>query len=119
MSSSIQSVNKQIAELVDAYANGSMAAAEYRHQRRTLICEVLGQPVPEVETSDSGDETSPGMQAVQGVEAPDSESVEVQADMQANNNVASGKTLYILITVVTLLVALTGAGGLFWYIFRE
>lgn len=110
-----QAINKQLSSLVDAYANGSMAAAEYRQQRRALICEYTGQPVPEVEAAGSGEQTQPAMAAVPDQPVPETEQVAPAVDVGKS----AGKGLYVLITVVTVLVALAGAGGLFWFIFRE
>lgn len=117
MNDSTASLNKQISALVDQYANGSLAAAEYRQQRRALICQFTGESLPQVEEDGSGDATHPGIPAVK---APASTDTAVEPEVSVAPRAAkSNKSLYILITAVTVLVALAGAGGLFWFIFRE
>ncbi len=123
MTASAQTLNQKLSALVDAYANGSMAAAEYRQQRRALICEFTGQAVPEVEADGSGEQTHPGVAAVKapevGTPVAAAEMPDAVADDSDRAPAKSNKGLYILITAVSLLVALAGAGGLFWYIFRD
>lgn len=113
MSGQIGKVNSELASLVDAYASGSLAAGEYRSQRRALICQVTGELEPQVEDAVSAEDTAPAMPAIEIPEGRPSGETDVVTGEQKSN------ALYWLVTAGALLIALAGISALFWYIFRK
>lgn len=116
MNVKIEEVNAELSPLIDSYAAGTVAAGEYRQRRRALICKVSGEAVPEVEDEGSAECTLPGgMAAVNVSETP----VVERAEAGLRDGVPEkSNALYWFVTAITLLVAIAGVGGLFWYIFR-
>lgn len=116
MSVNIEEVNAELTSLIDSYAAGMLAAGEYRQRRRVLVCKVSGEEVPEVEDEGSGECALPGgMAAVNVSDAP----VVERAEEGLRDGVPEkSNALYWFVTAITLLVAIVGVGGLFWYIFR-
>lgn len=116
MSENLEQVNAELSSLIDSYADGTLAAGEYRQRRRALVCQISGQEVPELESEGSAECTLPGgMAAVNINEALAAEHVDT--DVQHGESKKSN-ALYWFVTAVTLAVAMAGVGGLFWYIFR-
>lgn len=120
MNTTLEQVNAELSSLIDAYGAGTLAAGEYRQRRRVLVCQISGEAVPEVENEGSAECTLPGgMAAVQLTDKP--VAVVEPASEQAPQEEVPRKSnaLYWFVTAVTLLVAIAGVGGLFWYIFRQ
>lgn len=118
-SSDNQEINAQLLALTETFSSGSIAMSEFRHRRRELICQFTGQDAPEIDDESSGEATHPGMPAVS---APVAQPPEVEAEVPASSNEKASppsKAVYVMITVVTLLIAISGFAGLFWFIFRK
>lgn len=116
MSVKVEEVNAELSTLIDSYAAGTLAAGEYRQRRRELVCKVSGEAVPQVESKGSAECTLPGgMTAVNISDSPGAETIE---DELRESEPKKSKALYWFVTAITLLVAIAGVAGLFWYIFR-
>jgi hypothetical protein len=116
MSVNVEEVNAELSTLIDSYAAGTLAAGEYRQRRRELVCKISGEAVPDVESVGSAECTLPGgMTAVNVSDSPVAEKINDECE---KHEPTKSKALYWFVTVITLLVAVAGVAGLFWYIFR-
>lgn len=105
-----EAVNRELEALTEAYAGGSMAPSEYRQQRRQLICQAIGEQVPEVQGPGESEQTHPGIASV-------TVSASRQAAATPAPQAGSGRRLYRVLTVLMILVALGGLAGLLWFVF--
>ena len=118
MSRDLKAVNEELLALTEAYAGGSLAAAEFRQRRRLLICQVTGEPEPALDSGASAESTHPGIAALSDSEVA---AASTQAAPAATKEAAppSRRALYWGLTVVLVLVALAGVGGLIWFVSRH
>lgn len=141
---SVLRANQQLASLSAQFAEGELDRVSFRQQRRSLICSVTGEPVPEVPAAHDQldlpreDDTLPGtlsvetpMQSSRGVEAVAVAPVAAAAQEEAPaevpsepapaepvEGVAARRRNTLHITLLLVLLALVGLGGLLWFVFR-
>ena len=125
MSNSVRSddnneINSQLLALTETFSSGSIAMSEFRHRRRELICQFTGQDAPKIDDERSGEATQPGMPAVSASSVAQSPKVDADVPTTSTEKASPpSKAVYVMITVVTLLIAISGFAGLFWFIFRK
>jgi len=122
MSGPFSEINQELVAITEAHASGQMDRLEFRRRRRALICQATGEAPPaqseeEVAAQVSEDDTHPKMAAVT-VPSPEpgehSEGADTgDADEDTGSRLSSWK-----FTILLLLVALAGLGGLLWFILR-
>jgi hypothetical protein len=111
MKPDVEQVNAALRQLAEEYAEGQLSPAAYRARRRELVCAVAGQALPQ---QDEGEATHPGLPPV-SVEAP-------VAPEKDHATAVAGQTAarsYRVITVMVLALAILGAAGLLWFVFRK
>lgn len=112
MKPDVQQVNAALRQLAEEYAEGQLSAATYRERRRELVCAVAGQALPQLE---DGEATHPGLPPV-SVESP------VVAEAEPVTPVAEQAApvrSYRAVTILVLALAMAGAAGLLWFVFRK
>ncbi|MFN3713866.1 MAG: hypothetical protein ACK4SX_09425 [Alcanivoracaceae bacterium] len=118
MSGAPEQINKQLLALTESYANAALGPAEYRRQRRLLICQWTGQMVPETGPDrDSEDDTAPKLKAITETDI----AMATWAPTEATAPPAKApwhRRPAVWITLLLLLVALIGAAGLAWFVMR-
>lgn len=105
MKPDVQQVNAALRQLAEDYAEGHLSVAAYRTRRRELVCSVTGQALPQL---DEGEATHPGLPPV-SVDSP----VEPSAES------APPARSYRAVTILVLALAIAGAAGLLWFVFRK
>ena len=107
----VQQVNDALRQLAEEYAEGQLSPAAYRARRRELVCRVTGELPPQL---DEGEATHPGLPPVSGEPgAPDQTSPGPVVD------VAPPVRRYRVVTLLVLALAMAGAAGLLWFVFRK
>jgi hypothetical protein len=118
MSRAPEQINQQLLALSESYANAAMGPAEYRRQRRVLICQWTGQALPETGIEhDSEDDTAPKLKAITETDI----AMATWAPAAASVPLAKApvhRRPVVWITLLLLLVALVGAAGLAWFVMR-
>jgi hypothetical protein len=116
MSTSLEQTNQQLLALTESYANAAVGPAEFRQQRRLLVCQWTGEPVPTAgQGDDSEDHTAPKLKAITDADiamatwAPTSAAVTV---------VPLLRRPVFWATLGLILMAVLGAAGLAWFVLR-
>jgi len=112
MKPDVQQVNAALRQLAEEYAEGQLSAAAYRARRRELVCGVTGQALPQL---DDGEATHPGLPPVSvgQPDIPEAEPVTPVAEQ------ATPVRNYRAVTMLVLALAMAGAAGLLWFVFRK
>lgn len=145
MSMTMDEVNAQLISIARRHADGELDRPGFRQQRRSLICEFMGLPVPAVPPEHdapgpSEDDTMPGGTAVhvpletsrnaaldpaalrdhkpaaEAASAPAPVTDEAPAPAVAADD--KRKTVIFAVTILLFLLAFAGLAGLAWFILR-
>lgn len=111
MKPDVQQVNAALRQLAEEYAEGQLSTATYRERRRELVCAVAGQALPQL---DDGEATHPGLPPV-SVDTPAAPEAEPVASVEQ----ATPVRRYRAVTILVLALAMAGAAGLLWFVFRK
>ena len=142
----LQAANQQLVALSGRYAEGEVDRQAFRQARRQLICETLGLEVPEVPDAHDqldlpgDDDTMPGAPADGGHQsasreesAPDDggdelppaeqglavgEEAEQVSGTTFQSDPVKVKDSTLQVTLLLLLLAFVGLGGLLWFVLR-
>ena len=110
-------INRELLELTESFANGDIDPAEFRRQRRELVCEWTGEPAPQLDQElPDEDDTQPALKPITDKDIADAK----PSDQPAGAPPPVRQSLRgWWITAVLLLVAAAGAGALLWFILRR
>ena len=112
MKPDVQQVNAALRQLAEDYAEGQLSAAAYRARRGELVCGVTGQALPPM---DDGEATHPGLPPV----SVDSSVAPEEAPVASAAEQVPPARSYRAVTFLVLALAIAGAAGLLWFVFRK